>query len=61
MAVKAKRNAVVGDVFAPFRLVHDVVQLDLESAELVAEAAMAVASHQCIFLYLGREGHVIAD
>ena len=48
MAIEAERDAILKCVFSTLRLLNNVVQLDLETTEAMADATMAAARHKSV-------------
>lgn len=61
MAVQAERNAVFIRVLSAFRHLYDVMQLNFETAELVAKAAVPPATEKGSFFNVGGETHIRGD
>jgi hypothetical protein len=57
MTVEAERNAILERVLSTLGLLHDMVQLDLESAEAMANTAVPTTCDESLLLDLRRETH----
>jgi hypothetical protein len=57
VAVKTERDAILKRVLSTFRLLHDVVQLDLEPTKTMAKAAVATTGHESLVSDFRWEAH----